>query len=69
MADADRLRSAGLRVTSARLAILDVVRAGNHPGTGEITAGVRERIGHVSLQGVYEAPTALAATSQEEDSA
>lgn len=61
MADADRLRSAGLRVTSARLAILDVVRAGNHPGTDEITAGVRERIGHVSLQGVYEALTALAA--------
>jgi Fur family ferric uptake transcriptional regulator len=34
--DADRLREAGLRVTSARLAILEVVRAGKHPGTDEI---------------------------------
>jgi Fur family transcriptional regulator, stress-responsive regulator len=57
--DADRLRSAGLRVTSARLAILDVVRCGNHPGTEEITEAVRERIGHVSLQGVYEALAAM----------
>ncbi len=36
MTDADRLREAGLRVTSARLAILEVVRAGSHPGTDEI---------------------------------
>jgi Fur family transcriptional regulator, stress-responsive regulator len=57
--DADRLRAAGLRVTSARLAILDVVRAHNHPGAEEITEAVRERIGHVSLQGVYEALGAL----------
>jgi Fur family transcriptional regulator, stress-responsive regulator len=34
--DADRLRAAGLRVTSARLAILEAVRAGDHPGTDEI---------------------------------
>jgi Fur family transcriptional regulator, stress-responsive regulator len=34
--DADRLREAGLRVTSARLAILEAVRAGSHPGTDEI---------------------------------
>jgi Fe2+ or Zn2+ uptake regulation protein len=60
-ADADRLRSAGLRVTAARLAILDVVRAGQHPGADEIAATVRDRIGQVSLQGVYEALTALAA--------
>jgi Fur family transcriptional regulator, stress-responsive regulator len=57
--DADRLRSVGLRVTSARLAILDAVRGGNHPGTEEITEAVRERIGHVSLQGVYEALAAM----------
>jgi Fe2+ or Zn2+ uptake regulation protein len=60
-ADADRLRSAGLRVTSARLAILEAVRAGNHPGTEEITTAVRDRIGHVSIQGVYEALAALTA--------
>jgi Fur family transcriptional regulator, stress-responsive regulator len=57
--DADRLRAVGLRVTSARLAILDVVRTKSHPGTEEITEAVRGRIGHVSLQGVYEALAAL----------
>ena len=35
MTDADRLRAAGLRGTPARLAILEAVRAGNHPGTDE----------------------------------
>ena len=46
-------------MTSARLAILDVIRSGNHPGTDEITTAVRDRIGHVTLQGVYEALAAL----------
>ena len=59
MTDADRLREAGLRVTSARLAILDVVRAGNHPGTDEIARAARDRIGYVTLQAVYEALNAL----------
>jgi Fur family transcriptional regulator, stress-responsive regulator len=58
-ADVDRLRSAGLRVTSARLAILDVIRSGHHRGTDDIASAVRERIGHVSLPGVYEALAAL----------
>jgi Fe2+ or Zn2+ uptake regulation protein len=57
--DADRLREAGLRVTSARLAILDVVRAGNHPGTDEIARAARDRVGYVTLQAVYEALNAL----------
>jgi hypothetical protein len=59
-ANADLLRAAGLRVTAARLAILDAVGAGHHPGADEIAAAVRERIGQVSLQGVYEALAALA---------
>jgi Fur family transcriptional regulator, stress-responsive regulator len=59
-ADADRIRSAGLRVTAARLAILDAVRAGHHPGADEIALAVRDRIGQVSRQGVSEALTALA---------
>ena len=59
MTDADRLREAGLRVTSARLAILDVVRAGNHPGTDEIARAARDRVGYVTLQAVYEALNAL----------
>jgi Fe2+ or Zn2+ uptake regulation protein len=61
MTDADRLRSAGLRVTSARLAILDAVRAGNHPGTEEIAQAARDRVGHVTVQAVYEALHALTA--------
>ena len=43
--DAERLRAAGLRVTPARLAILDPVRAGNHPGTEEIARAARDRGG------------------------
>ncbi|HET9898060.1 MAG TPA: Fur family transcriptional regulator [Streptosporangiaceae bacterium] len=60
MTDAERLRGAGLRVTAARLAILEAVRAGNHPGTEEIARMARERVGHLTLQGVYEALNALA---------
>jgi Fur family transcriptional regulator, stress-responsive regulator len=59
MTDADRLRAAGLRVTSARLAILDAVRASNHPGTDEIARAAQERVGHVTVQAVYEALNAL----------
>jgi Fur family transcriptional regulator, stress-responsive regulator len=59
MTDADRLRAAGLRVTSARLAILDAVRASNHPGTDEIARAAQDRVGHVSVQAVYEALNAL----------
>jgi Fur family ferric uptake transcriptional regulator len=55
MNEADRLRAAGMRVTSARLAILDVVREGQHPGADEIARAVRDRLGHVTLQAVYEA--------------
>jgi Fur family ferric uptake transcriptional regulator len=57
--DADRLRAAGLRVTSARLAILEAVRAGSHPGTDEIASAARDRVGYVTLQAVYEALNAL----------
>ncbi len=59
--DADRLRGAGLRVTAARLAILDVVRSADHPGAEEIASAVRDRVGHVTIQAVYEALNALAA--------
>jgi Fur family transcriptional regulator, stress-responsive regulator len=51
----ERLRGAGLRVTAARLAILEVVRERNHPGTEEIARTARARVGHLTLQGVYEA--------------
>jgi Fur family transcriptional regulator, stress-responsive regulator len=51
MTDAERRREAGRRATSARLAILDVVRAGNGPRTGEMARTARDRAGcepHIS---------------------
>jgi Fe2+ or Zn2+ uptake regulation protein len=56
---AEELRGAGLRVTAARVALLDAVRNGDHLDVEAIAAGVRERVGHVSLQAVYEALHAL----------
>lgn len=58
---ADELRGAGLRVTAARVALLEAVRGGDHLGIEAIASGVRARIGHVSLQAVYEALHALTA--------
>ena len=58
---ADELRGAGLRVTAARVALLETVRGGDHLGIEAIAAGVRARVGHVSLQAVYEALHALTA--------
>jgi Fur family transcriptional regulator, stress-responsive regulator len=52
---AAELRSAGLRVTAARIAILDTVRAGDHLDVDAVTSRVRDRLGHVSFQAVYEA--------------
>ncbi|MEU7101245.1 Fur family transcriptional regulator [Streptomyces longwoodensis] len=56
---ADELRGAGLRVTAARVALLETVRKGDHLGAEAIAAGVRERVGHISVQAVYEALHAL----------
>lgn len=58
---AEELRGAGLRVTAARVAILETVRAGDHLGVEAIATGVRDRVGHVSTQAVYEALHALTA--------
>ena len=60
-AAAEELRGAGLRVTAARVALLEAVREGDHLGVEAIASGVRERIGHISLQAVYEALHALTA--------
>ncbi|HZU57809.1 MAG TPA: Fur family transcriptional regulator [Actinocrinis sp.] len=56
---AEELRGAGLRVTAARVALLETVRHGDHLGVEAIATGVRERVGHISLQAVYEALDAL----------
>ena len=58
---AEELRGAGLRVTAARVALLETVRAGDHLGVDAIASGVRDRVGHISLQAVYEALHALTA--------
>jgi Fe2+ or Zn2+ uptake regulation protein len=58
---AEALRGAGLRVTAVRAALLQTVRHGNHLDVDAIAAGVRDRVGHVSLQAVYDALHALSA--------
>lgn len=58
---AEELRGAGLRVTAARVALLETVRAGDHLDVEAIASGVRDRVGHISLQAVYEALHALTA--------
>lgn len=60
-AAAAELRGAGLRVTAARVAVLQSVRNGDHLGVEAIATGVRDRVGHISLQAVYEALHALTA--------
>ena len=61
LATAGELRGAGLRVTAVRVALLETVRDGDHLGVEAIASGVRDRVGHVSLQAVYDALHALAA--------
>lgn len=56
---AEELRAVGLRVTAARVALLETVRRGDHLDVEAIAAGVRDRVGHVSLQAVYDALHAL----------
>lgn len=56
---AEELRGVGLRVTAARVALLETVRQGDHLDAEAIASGVRERVGHISLQAVYEALHAL----------
>ena len=56
---AEELRGVGLRVTAARVALLETVRGGDHLDVEAIATGVRDRVGHISLQAVYEALHAL----------
>ncbi len=58
---AEELRGAGLRVTAARVALLETVRGGDHLDVEGVATGVRGRVGHISLQAVYEALHALTA--------
>ncbi|MGW0611420.1 Fur family transcriptional regulator [Streptomyces sp. NPDC002788] len=58
---AEELRGAGLRVTAARVALLETVRDGDHLGADAIATEVRGRVGHISVQAVYEGLHALTA--------
>ena len=58
---AEELRGAGLRVTAARVALLETVRDGDHLGAEAIATEVRGRVGHISVQAVYEGLHALTA--------
>ena len=53
------LRAASLRVTRPRVAVLDVVHGHPHADTGSILGHVRERLGEVSHQAVYDVLRAL----------
>jgi Fur family transcriptional regulator, stress-responsive regulator len=55
----EQLRTAGLRVTRPRLAVLEVLREGGHLDVDEIASRVRERIDSVSTQAVYDVLGAL----------
>ena len=49
-----QLRDAGLRVTAPRLAVLDLLDGYPHSTADFVAAGVRERLGGVSTQTVYD---------------
>jgi Fe2+ or Zn2+ uptake regulation protein len=56
-----RLRGAGLRVTRPRVAVLSVVHAHPHADTDSVIRLVREELGVVSHQAVYDVLRALTA--------
>ena len=55
----ETLRDAGLRVTAQRVAVLEAVRSLPHGDVDSVVTVVRERLGTVSVQAVYDALGAL----------
>lgn len=51
---AEQLRAAGLRVTAPRVAALDWLAGHPHATADQVAAGVRERLGSVSTQAIYD---------------
>jgi Fur family ferric uptake transcriptional regulator len=51
---ADRLRAAGLRVTASRVTVLAVLAVRPHSTVEEVARVVREKLGGVSSQAVYD---------------
>ncbi|WP_029252673.1 Fur family transcriptional regulator [Paraoerskovia marina] len=60
---ADELRSRGLRVTAPRLAVLAALDGNPHADTDFLVRAVRERLGTVSTQAVYDVLRVLTAAS------
>lgn len=56
---ADRLREVSLRVTKQRTAVLHVLQRHPHSDAAFVTGAVREEIGAVSTQAVYDVLAAL----------
>ncbi|WP_048876419.1 Fur family transcriptional regulator [Saccharomonospora saliphila] len=50
----DHLKSAGLRVTAPRLAVLEWLTDHPHATADQVAAGVRGKLGSVSTQAVYD---------------
>jgi len=50
----DRLRSAGLRITAPRVAVLSWLREHPHATADEVIVGARSMLGRVSVQAVYD---------------
>lgn len=59
--NAAELRSAGLRVTAPRLAVLECLGEKPHSDADTVLSQVRERLGTVSVQAVYDVLHALTA--------
>jgi len=53
------LRGAGLRVTASRVAVLSEVGEGKHVTADQVASGVRDRVGTISTQAVYDILAAL----------
>jgi Fe2+ or Zn2+ uptake regulation protein len=61
---AERLRAVGLRVTRPRLAVLDALARGGHLDADCVVRQVRDALGQVSVQGVYDVLHALTAAGR-----
>ncbi|MEL6891118.1 MAG: Fur family transcriptional regulator [Actinomycetota bacterium] len=57
---ADLLRNHGLQVTAQRLAVIRTVSAHPHSSANEVANAVRDEIGAISRQSVYDTLTVLA---------
>jgi Fur family transcriptional regulator, stress-responsive regulator len=53
------LRNAGLRVTASRLAVISAIGEGDHLTADQVASAVRDRVGTISTQAVYDVLAAL----------